>query len=133
MMGARLMETTTMNQQTFEAELKRDGYDVITNTTPGAKVNPEHSHPFDVRAMVLKGDFKLTRDGKTRLSGRRGLRHAAAACTTKATVPKAPWSCSAEKCDAAQRSITRESDEGTGARLAVARWRSFCRSFSWPA
>jgi quercetin dioxygenase-like cupin family protein len=54
-----------MNQQTFEAELKRDGYDIITNTTPGAKVNPEHSHPFDVRAMVLKGDFSLTRDGKT--------------------------------------------------------------------
>ena len=52
-------------RQTFEAELKRDGYDVITNTTPGAKVNPEHSHPFDMRAMVLKGDFKLTRDGKT--------------------------------------------------------------------
>ena len=54
-----------MNQQTFEAELKRDRYDIITNTTPGAKVNPEHSHPFDVRAMVLKGDFRLTRDGKT--------------------------------------------------------------------
>ena len=54
-----------MNQQTFEAELKRDGYDIITNTNPGAKVNPEHSHPFDVRAMVLKGDFSLTRDGKT--------------------------------------------------------------------
>jgi len=54
-----------MNQQTFEAELKRDGYDIITNTTPGAKVNPEHSHPFDVRAMVLKGDFSLTRDGRT--------------------------------------------------------------------
>jgi quercetin dioxygenase-like cupin family protein len=55
----------TMNQQTFEAELRRDGYDIITNTTPGAKVNPEHSHPFDVRAMVLRGDFSLTRDGKT--------------------------------------------------------------------
>ncbi|HTR83792.1 MAG TPA: cupin domain-containing protein [Reyranella sp.] len=54
-----------MDQQTFEAELKRDGYDVMTNTTPGAKVNPEHCHPFDVRAMVLKGDFSLTRDGKT--------------------------------------------------------------------
>jgi len=54
-----------MNQQTFEAELKRDGYDIMTNTTPGAKVNPEHSHPFDVRAMVLKGALMLTRDGKT--------------------------------------------------------------------
>lgn len=54
-----------MNQQTFEAELKRDGYDVMTNTTPGAKVNPEHSHPFDVRAMVLQGALTLTRGGQT--------------------------------------------------------------------
>jgi quercetin dioxygenase-like cupin family protein len=35
----------------------------MTNTTPGAKVNPEHSHPFDVRAMVLKGALTLHRDG----------------------------------------------------------------------
>ena len=35
----------------------------MTNTTPGAKVNPEHSHPFDVRAMVLKGAITLTADG----------------------------------------------------------------------
>ena len=44
-----------MDRQTFEAELKRDGYDIQTNTTPGVKVNPEHSHPFDVRAMVRAG------------------------------------------------------------------------------
>ena len=44
-----------MDRQTFEAGLKRDGYEILTNTTPGAKMNPEHSHPFDVRAMVLKG------------------------------------------------------------------------------
>lgn len=50
-----------MDQQTFEAELERDGYEAMTNTTPGAKVNPEHSHPFDVRAMVLKGALTLTR------------------------------------------------------------------------
>ena len=52
-----------MDRKTFENELKRDGYDVMTNTTPGAKVNPEHSHPFDVRAMVLQGALTLTRDG----------------------------------------------------------------------
>ena len=52
-----------MDQQTFESELKRDGYDVMTNTTPGAKVNPEHSHPFDVKAIVVKGALTLHRDG----------------------------------------------------------------------
>ena len=52
-----------MDRETFEAELKRDGYEIQTNTTPGAKVNPEHSHPFDVKAMVLKGAMTLTREG----------------------------------------------------------------------
>lgn len=54
-----------MDTHVFESELKRDGYDVMTNTTPGAKVNPEHSHPFDVRAMVLKGAMTLNRDGQS--------------------------------------------------------------------
>jgi quercetin dioxygenase-like cupin family protein len=58
-----------MDQKTFEAELKRDGYDVMTNTTPGAKTNPEHSHPFDVRAMVLKGALTLHRDGASKTYG----------------------------------------------------------------
>jgi len=49
-----------MDRQTFEAELKRDGYEVATNTTPGVKVNPEHSHPFDVRAMVVQGAITIT-------------------------------------------------------------------------
>ena len=54
-----------MDQQTFEADLKRDGYEAYTNTTPGAKVNPEHSHPFDVRAMELQGALTLSTGGKT--------------------------------------------------------------------
>ena len=55
-----------MDRQTFEAELKRDGYDIQTNTTTGAKVNPEHSHPFDVRAMVVQGALTLTTGDATR-------------------------------------------------------------------
>ncbi len=52
-----------MDRQTFEASLKRDGYEVLTNTTAGAKLNPEHSHPFDVRAMVLKGAITIISGG----------------------------------------------------------------------
>lgn len=55
-----------MDQATFELELKRDGYEAMVNTTPGAKVNPEHSHPFDVRAMVVQGAMTLTRGGEVR-------------------------------------------------------------------
>jgi hypothetical protein len=43
----------------------------MTNTTPGAKVNPEHSHPFDVRAMVVKGALTLHRDGASAPTARR--------------------------------------------------------------
>jgi quercetin dioxygenase-like cupin family protein len=55
-----------MDRQTFEAGLKRDGYEILTNTTQGAKVNPVHSHPFDVRAMVLKGAITIKADGEAR-------------------------------------------------------------------
>ena len=37
----------TMDRQTFEEELRRDGYEPFTSTTTGAKTNPDHSHPFD--------------------------------------------------------------------------------------
>jgi quercetin dioxygenase-like cupin family protein len=53
-----------MDRQSFEEALKRDGYEVNTSTTPGAKTNPVHSHPFDVRAMVLEGALTLACDGK---------------------------------------------------------------------
>ncbi|MBL0897568.1 MAG: cupin [Reyranella sp.] len=56
-----------MDKQAFEAELKRDGYDeILTSKTPGAKFNAEHSHPFDVKAMVLDGAITLGWEGKTR-------------------------------------------------------------------
>ncbi|MDI1287213.1 MAG: cupin domain-containing protein [Reyranella sp.] len=55
-----------MDQAIFESELKRDGYEVGVNTTPGAKINPEHSHPFDVRALVMEGALTLSRDGDVR-------------------------------------------------------------------
>ncbi|CAN5916560.1 hypothetical protein BH11PSE3_BH11PSE3_50400 [soil metagenome] len=55
-----------MDREIFESELKRDGYEVATNTTPGVKENPEHSHPYDVRAMVVQGALTLTSDGTSR-------------------------------------------------------------------
>ena len=71
-----------MDRRTFEAELKRDGYEILTSTTQGAKVNPEHSHPFDIRAMVLQGALTMTCEGKVQtyragetFSMPRGRRH----------------------------------------------------------
>ena len=55
-----------MDRAAFEAELKSEGYDVMTNTTPGVKVNPEHSHPYDVKVMVVQGALTLASEGKVR-------------------------------------------------------------------
>ena len=55
-----------MDRQVFETELKRDGYDeILTGTTQGPKHNAEHSHPYDVKAMVVDGAITLAWEGKT--------------------------------------------------------------------
>ena len=56
-----------MDRHIFEQTLKSDGYNEIsTKTTPGNKHNPEHSHPYDVRAMVIDGALTLNWDNKTK-------------------------------------------------------------------
>ncbi len=55
-----------MDRQVFEAELKREGYDeILAGNTPGPKHNAEHSHPYDVKAMVIDGAITLAWEGKT--------------------------------------------------------------------
>lgn len=56
----------TMDRQTFEDELRRDGYEVFGSTTPGAKTNPDHSHPFDARVLVVEGALTLRTQGTLR-------------------------------------------------------------------
>lgn len=55
-----------MDTSVFTEELKRDGYaDVSTRTQEPLIENGAHSHPFDVRALMLAGDLTLTYAGKT--------------------------------------------------------------------
>ena len=55
-----------MDRQSFETELKREGYDeVLTGSTQGPKHNAEHSHPYDVKAMVIDGAITLAWEGRT--------------------------------------------------------------------
>jgi len=61
-----------MDRQTFEAGLKRDGYEILTNTTPGAK-DQSRAQPSVRRpgAMVLKGAITITSgQAKPRPTGR---------------------------------------------------------------
>jgi quercetin dioxygenase-like cupin family protein len=53
-----------MNQSEFEAELRRDGYEVRYGGMSAGTVNPEHAHDWDARLMVIGGEITLVRAGK---------------------------------------------------------------------
>jgi quercetin dioxygenase-like cupin family protein len=51
-----------MDRATFEAELTRDGYTVVSVTMQPDAVNPEHVHPFDARLLVTEGAMTIVRE-----------------------------------------------------------------------
>lgn len=56
-----------MDRSSFEARLKAEGYpEIRTNEMRPNSRNAEHSHPFDVLALVLEGDITITVDGSAR-------------------------------------------------------------------
>ena len=53
---------------TFEASLRQDGFDeILTRTWEPGRIVPEHSHPFDARALVVEGEVTLSWNGQTRI------------------------------------------------------------------
>lgn len=52
-----------MDTMEFERKLANDGYSAVLRELSAGTVNAEHSHPWDVRALVTKGDITLTVDG----------------------------------------------------------------------
>ncbi len=56
-----------MNTADFETALRRAGYREIEakQTQPDFATQP-HSHPFDVRALVLEGEMTLSSQGESR-------------------------------------------------------------------
>ncbi len=56
-----------MDRSEFEARLQAEGFpEIRINEMPPNRHNPEHSHPFDVLALVLEGDITLTVEGGAR-------------------------------------------------------------------
>jgi quercetin dioxygenase-like cupin family protein len=56
-----------MDRDGFEARLRAEGYpEIRTNEMPPHCHNAEHSHPFDVLALVLEGDITLSVEGSAR-------------------------------------------------------------------
>jgi quercetin dioxygenase-like cupin family protein len=48
-----------MDRTAFEAELQRDGYQVVVNTMQPGAINPEHAHDFDARLLVVAGEMTI--------------------------------------------------------------------------
>jgi quercetin dioxygenase-like cupin family protein len=53
-----------MNQAEFEADLRREGYEVYYGGQRPDQHTPEHGHGWDARLMVIGGDITITRGGK---------------------------------------------------------------------
>jgi quercetin dioxygenase-like cupin family protein len=54
-----------MERTEFEAQLQREGYQVIVNTMEPGKLNPEHAHDFDARLMVVAGEMTVVAEGRS--------------------------------------------------------------------
>lgn len=56
-----------MDTRQFEQELERDGYTerLVREMQPNVVLDM-HTHPFDVRAMVLEGQLTLTWNGASK-------------------------------------------------------------------
>jgi len=53
-----------MDRSSFEAELTRDGYEIVTNTMPPNKLNDEHAHSFDAYLLVTAGQMTIAANGE---------------------------------------------------------------------
>jgi quercetin dioxygenase-like cupin family protein len=58
-----------MNQSDFEADLKREGYEVFYGGMQAGHANPDHTHPWQARVMVIGGAITITRNGKAETFG----------------------------------------------------------------
>lgn len=57
----------TPTTEDFTARLRQDGFaEVATRSLPPGQVVPLHSHPFEVRALVVDGEITLTVDASRR-------------------------------------------------------------------
>ena len=53
-----------MDRTAFEAELQRDGYQIVVNTMQPGAINSEHAHDFDARLMVVAGEMTILAEGR---------------------------------------------------------------------
>jgi quercetin dioxygenase-like cupin family protein len=57
-----MAEEETMTPFEFDADLRREGYQIMNTSLAPNQLNPDHTHDFDARIMVLAGEITITRD-----------------------------------------------------------------------
>jgi len=55
-----------VNHSEFEAELRRQRYQVFYGGLQAGRVNPDHAHDWEARVIVIGGEITLTRGGKAK-------------------------------------------------------------------
>jgi quercetin dioxygenase-like cupin family protein len=59
-----------MDRDMFEASLRAEGFaEVLNRRIEAGQVAPEHAHDFDVRILMLEGEFVLEQSGESRRYG----------------------------------------------------------------
>jgi len=54
-----------MDAASFESSLKRDGFnEIATAGFPAGHRLGDHEHPYELRALVLEGEFHIAVDGR---------------------------------------------------------------------
>ena len=57
-----------MNRTEFESECQAQGYlEIIDRQMEANTINPEHSHEFDAKLLVLEGEMTIVSNGSERL------------------------------------------------------------------
>jgi quercetin dioxygenase-like cupin family protein len=89
-----------MDRTAFEAELQREGREIVTVTMPPNQVKSAHTHDFEARLMVVDGELTLdygdqrhtyaVGDTCTVTLGRRHAEHAGPAGATYVAGRKRP-------------------------------------------
>lgn len=59
----------SMDRTEFEAALARDGYEAVARSMQPNTVNPDHTHDFDARVMVLEGAITIGRSSGSHTYG----------------------------------------------------------------
>ena len=55
-----------MDRAQFEASLAADGFSLRESSMEAGTHNPDHTHPFSARLLVLSGEISVSYDGQTK-------------------------------------------------------------------